>query len=598
METGFTVSAEIIDLLGNGYKSSEYAIRELVDNAWDADARQVWITLPTALPPSLDEYELAVKDDGLGMRPQQVANEYLHVANNRHLLRGDLTPSGRPVKGRKGIGKFAGLYVGVLMQLDTCAGGTHTQVAFNQEILRQAVQNKQALEQIKLPLLETACNQADHGTTVTVRGLRQTLVQPSPERIKRLLVQEYGRTEGFAIWVNGELLDLTALQGQTYEWNESLPDVGAVRLRLVVAHSKQPLRDAGIGLRVKTKLVGKPSFYGVRDQVPELPKKLLRQVYGDVEADELFDQITPHWNELPEDTRAYQALAKFVRSHLEIALRGSFQTQLAMAKARLQKQLNKELQKLPEHKRDFARRAVEQALRKFYDLPEEKIWAIVDVILNAIERDDYYLVLQTLQQARHAEVSILAEALAKFGLVELTRTAYSTMARLQFLESLQLLADNPKTTEQVMHEAIAANLWLLGPEYASLISNQSLRSTVKKITGQDNYSGANAAKRPDLLLAHNYQGQYLLLEFKRPSHTITHTDIAQAAAYRQELTAHVGSGARIDLLLIGGKQSIDPQYGTSTASVRIETFTSLISAATTRLQWLTQELASAPQLTT
>lgn len=149
-----------------------------------------------------------------------------------------------------------------------------------------------------------------------------------------------------------------------------------------------------------------------------------------------------------------------------------------------------------------------------------------------------------------------------------------------------------------MHEAIATNLWLLGPEYTSLISNQSLRSTVKKITGQDNYSGPNAAKRPDLLLAHNYQGQYLLLEFKRPSHTITHADIAQAAAYRQELTAHVGSGARIDLLLIGGQQNIDPQYGTGTANVRIETFTSLISAATARLQWLTQELASAPQLTT
>jgi len=593
METGFTVSAEIIDLLGNGYKSSEYAIRELVNNAWDADAQQVWITLPSTLPTNLDDYELVVKDDGLGMRPQQVASEYLHVANNRHLLRGDLTPGERTVKGRKGIGKFAGLYVGVLMQLDTEADGTHTQVAFNQEILRQAVQNKQALEKVKLPLLETACDKAAHGTTITVRGLRQTLVQPSPERIKRLLVQEYGRTEGFAIWVNGELLDLTALQGQAYEWSESLPDVGSVRLRLVVAHGKQPLRDAGIGLRVKTKLVGKPSFYGVRDRVPELPKRLLRQVYGDVEADALFDQITPHWNELPEDTRAYRALAEFVRSHLEIALRQSFQTQLAMAKARLQKHLNKELQKLPEFKRDFARRAVEQALRKFYDLPDEKIWAIVDVVLTAVERDDYYFVLQTLQRARHAEVSILAEALADFGLVELTRTARSTVARLQFLESLQTLADNPRTTEQVMHEAIAQNLWLLGPDYASLISNQSLRSTVKKITGQDNYSGASAAKRPDLLLAHSYQGRYLLLEFKRPSHTITHADIAQAAAYRQELTTHVGSGARIDLLLIGGKQNIDPQYGTGTSGVQVETFTSLISAATARLEWLTQELMTA-----
>ncbi len=593
METSFTVSAEIIDLLGNGYKAAEYAIRELVDNAWDADATHVWITVPATPPADLGEYELIVKDDGMGMRPHEVASEYLHVANNRHTLRGDVTPGDRPVKGRKGIGKFAGLYVGALMQVDTKAGGALTQLAFNEEALKQAVQDKKALERIKLPITESSCDPAEHGTTITVRGLRQTLVQPSPERIKRLLVQEYGRSEGFAITVNDELLDLTALQGTPYQWEQTLPDVGPVRLRLVIAHGKQPLRDAGIGLRVKTKLVGKPSFYGVRDRVPELPKKLLRQVYGDVEADTLFDLITPHWNQLPEDTRAYRALSEFVQAHLEIALRESFQSQLAIAKARIQKHLNQELQKLPEHKRDFARKAVEQALRKFYDQPEEKIRAIVDVVLNAIERDDYYFVLQTLKEARHSEVGVLAEALAEFGLVELTRTARSTVARLQFLESLQKLADNAKTTEQVMHEAIAENLWLLGPEYTSLISNQSLRSTVKKITGQDNYSGPNAAKRPDLFLAHDYQGRYLLVEFKRPSYTIGHPDIAQAAAYRQELTPHVGSGARIDLLIIGGKQAIDAQYMSASDRVRVETFNGLISAATARLDWLKQELVRA-----
>jgi DNA mismatch repair ATPase MutL len=36
-------------LLGATYRSSEQAIQELVDNAWDADAEHVWITLPDAV---------------------------------------------------------------------------------------------------------------------------------------------------------------------------------------------------------------------------------------------------------------------------------------------------------------------------------------------------------------------------------------------------------------------------------------------------------------------------------------------------------------------------------------------------------------------
>lgn len=590
METGFIVSPEIIDLLGNGYKAAEYAIRELVDNAWDADAQNVWITLPESLPIDLSQYELSVKDDGAGMGPRELASEYLHIANNRHTLRGDFTTDGRPVKGRKGIGKFSGLYIGTTVTVTTHACGRSSKFEFNREVLQQAAQANQALDRIKLNLVEDQCAVDEHGTTITVRGLRETLVQPSNERLKRLLVQEYGRAENFNIVINGEVLSLAGLPGQAFEYADNLPDVGAVRLHFIISLGKQPLRDAGIGLRVKSKSIGKPSFFDVRERIPELPKKLLRRVYGDVEADSLFDLITPHWDELPHDTRAYKALTEFVQAHLEVALRGAFQTELSIAKARLQKHLNKELQKLPEFKRDFARKAVEQALRKFYDLPSDKIEALVGFILNAIDRDDYYFVLKMLDEAKYSEVSMLAEALAEFGLVELTRTKQSLAARFSFLESLQQLADKAATTEQAMHEAIADNLWLLGPNHSSLISNQSLRSTVKRLTGQDKYTGKNATKRPDLLLNRDYQGRYLLIEFKRPSYTITNLDVAQAANYRQELLPYIESGARVDLLVIGGQQNVQAQYMPADHT-RVETFNSLISAATSMLEWLSKELA-------
>jgi hypothetical protein len=40
------VDPRLAQLLGESYRSTEHALRELVDNAWDADAVNVSISLP------------------------------------------------------------------------------------------------------------------------------------------------------------------------------------------------------------------------------------------------------------------------------------------------------------------------------------------------------------------------------------------------------------------------------------------------------------------------------------------------------------------------------------------------------------------------
>jgi hypothetical protein len=45
----FRVDPRLARLLGENYRSTEQAIKELIDNAWDADAEHVWITLPEPL---------------------------------------------------------------------------------------------------------------------------------------------------------------------------------------------------------------------------------------------------------------------------------------------------------------------------------------------------------------------------------------------------------------------------------------------------------------------------------------------------------------------------------------------------------------------
>lgn len=134
-KTTFKVDPRLATLLGENYRSSELALRELVDNSWDADAQNVWITLPSVLT---DDATIEFRDDGSGMTSEELRSEYLIIANNRRDRRGDTTGTGRPVKGRKGIGKFAGLFVGSTMQMETRARGISSTVSIEKQALAAA----------------------------------------------------------------------------------------------------------------------------------------------------------------------------------------------------------------------------------------------------------------------------------------------------------------------------------------------------------------------------------------------------------------------------------------------------------------------------
>ncbi len=57
------IDPRLAAVLGETYPSSQAALKELVDNAWDADAEYVWITLPEAMTAD----PIIVRDDGSGM---------------------------------------------------------------------------------------------------------------------------------------------------------------------------------------------------------------------------------------------------------------------------------------------------------------------------------------------------------------------------------------------------------------------------------------------------------------------------------------------------------------------------------------------------
>lgn len=85
------------------YKTLPPVLSELISNSYDADASCVTIIFDD----SYDYKSIIVTDDGYGMTFDELNNSFLKIGRNRRKHSSDITPKGRKVTGRKGLGKLA-----------------------------------------------------------------------------------------------------------------------------------------------------------------------------------------------------------------------------------------------------------------------------------------------------------------------------------------------------------------------------------------------------------------------------------------------------------------------------------------------------------
>jgi hypothetical protein len=164
--------------------------------------------------------------------------------------------------------------------------------------------------------------------------------------------------------------------------------------------------------------------------------------------------------------------------------------------------------------------------------------------------------------------------------------------RLEFLDGLDRLATDPKTSEAQMHKALATNLWVFGPEYSLMASNRQLRSIVEDYIGSK-YVGEDAANRPDLFLAGNVFKRHLLVEFKKPTLKVGRPAESQAKEYADTLTSRLG--VSFDIMIIGGEVETKLVHEYDGERTKFLSYRAVIEMARTQLEWMIKELTSIPQ---
>ncbi len=576
----FQVDTRLAKLLSENYRSTEKALKELVDNAWDADAETILVTLP----PPMSNSPIIIEDNGSGMTHEELLREYLNIASDRRKRRGDRTPiKKRKVKGKKGIGKFAGLMTANNMTLETWARGQKCSFSLN----TNDFDNAEDIEQLPIELTVHEWAPQEHGTKITLSNLHQHISYPNPDKFRQLLLQEYGRVDDLDIVVDGKKLGADDIQGNHTCHEANLPEVGNIKLAFTVSNQKRKLKQPGISIRVGGKVVGNPDFFGL-DKAEDFPSKLLGKIYGEIEVDGLADHVTADWGALVENSELYQEVSAYIAPIIRSQVEEEYRNDINLAQARLQKKINERLSLLPEYKRQYADKAIKTILSKYYGESEAKTEPVVSVILDALEKTDYRAILDYIHEADHSDISKLAEILTEFGLAELAIVGDQAKSRLEFLDQFEQLCLNQDTDEQTVHTTLEKSLWVFGIEYSVFSSNKTLKRQLNDKLDKK-YQGDRSDKRPDLMLSANYADQYLLIEFKRPSHNLRYKDYQQVTFYRNDFVPYTDK--RIQVLLVGGKRGNDlPLPDRREPDTNIVTFDELISNARNQLNWLLKEL--------
>jgi len=576
----FRVETRLIQILGAQYHSTEEALKELVANSWDADATQVHITLPEPLTTD----PIVVTDNGYGMTPREIEAQYLRVAYDRREAIGPVTPRGRQVRGHRGIGKFAGLETADQMVLTTTSRGTRSRMRLSRAELESGSAD---LGDTAIPI-ETDENVDGAGTTIELFQQRQRFAFPDAVKLGRLLLREFGRQDDFAIHINGELLTAEVVEGQRHDVSLSLPNGTAVTGAAWLLEKNRSVADPGIIIRVRGRAIGSPTFFGLEND-REIPKSLLHRVYGEIHADSLEEDVIASWGAFVENSIGHQALMEAGRDWVRTQLLQLQQAETGPASEAFIESYEAQIERLPVPRRELARKALMRIFRQFYDEAPERRQAIAELVLNAFEMDEYWILVQRIDETPHDDLRTLADVLRQWGLNEVAGIVSRAQLRLKALEAFEALARDSETKElSGVHQSMEQNLWILGDEYELVKSNGTLRRTIEEVFGHG-YQGSRGRERPDLILA-GLREKHMLVELKRPAHMLTRQDVAQAETYRDELAKHLPN-AQWTIAILGGTVEAalvrDDHPG-----VFVSTFLEVLEQARARLDWLLDHLST------
>lgn len=275
------------------YGESIELIRELINNAYDADATLVKV--------SIRDDEIIVEDDGLGMDLNGL-KQYFNIGSTFKKRNPKSSKFGRDRIGEFGIGKFASFSACSCFEVWTKRGDFQGRVVFDKAKWQESD------EHWHLPLeLEEVDHRLKDGSRVTLKGVTKKFNVTDVER--RIIEAVPIKAPDFVVYLNGHKVNPRFVPGHKIPFLEGT-EYGAVYGEIVITSgSQQDISEAGIQCKVKQVTIT-TDFFGLETSI-----KNFARIRGEVNAD--FLPITSDRTGFIKDTPQYQKFLEVMGQVIE-----------------------------------------------------------------------------------------------------------------------------------------------------------------------------------------------------------------------------------------------------------------------------------------
>ena len=345
-----TVSLNVLRHLGLGlYSNVPAVLSEAVANAWDADANNVDIEI------NPKERVITIQDDGHGMDVSDANHRYLHIGYERRKESGGKTPKlGRPVMGRKGIGKLSLFSIARTVEVHSVKGMQRHGFKMDSDLIEQVIKDGGEKQYYPDPV-EPESVELVSGTRITLTNMKRLLYR-TRGALRRRLARRFsiiGGDNDFEITLNGTAItieDREYYDKLQYVWTfGQLGENAACDAKELERHVCRPsdvcvdglshhidgwigtawkagdLRDADTKESINKIVVmvrGKLAQEDILEEFGEggvYSKYIIGEVHADfLDLDEEEDIATTSRQRIIEDDPRYQALRKKLQDEIKI----------------------------------------------------------------------------------------------------------------------------------------------------------------------------------------------------------------------------------------------------------------------------------------
>ena len=536
------VDMNVIQHLGiSMYSTLPPVIAELVSNAWDADATEVFIELYDDQPYNK---RIIVKDNGTGMSIEDIQNAFLVIGRNRR-KKGDTTPGGRKVIGRKGIGKLS--MFGIADEIVVTSVKKINKKNLKNRFRLNLNDIKSAGTKYRPPH-EIVNKETDEpsGTTIEILKIRRK----SPFDAKKIAVDLARRflifDENFRVFIKHNAEDPIEVKQEMrfegidieFEWifpNENLKSsyvhVNEVKGKIYTAKKPVPEDMKGVYLVARGKLVHRNDFYGIRssDYAHAYLTGWLAVDFIDDNPDE--DNIATNRQELTWEKEELQELKKYLQEVISYVT-----SEWRRKRKKLKEEKVKEdtgidipewIDSLDPISKPIARKLVNSILSSD-SIEDNRAAKMIHFIYDMFEFDSFKnMAAEIIEDDSIPEEKIL-KLMKKWELVEAREMYKLSKVRIDTIRNFEKLIRENAREVPTMHKFFKKFPWLLDPRIMEFRDEVTYSDLLKERYPEKDIDENN--RRIDFL-CNKLVNTLFVIELKRPHHTLSIKDLNQVEDY-------------------------------------------------------------------